>query len=92
MRFCGRPDLRAATKTLVIIQPQIQALQNNSIKFINLFFSVDFVFESRQKEEQDMNCNMDKMREDLDDQGFLVLSEVLDSDSLSLYCGLYEVL
>ena len=40
---------------------------------------------------KDMNCDMDKLREDLDDQGFLVLNEVLDSDSLSLYCGLYEV-
>ena len=35
---------------------------------------------------------MDKLRKDLDDQGFLVLNEVLDGDALSLYCGLYEVL
>ena len=38
-----------------------------------------------------METNMDKLRKDLDDQGFLVLNEVLDGDALSLYCGLYEV-
>ena len=39
-----------------------------------------------------METDMDKLRKDLDDQGFLVLNEVLDGDALSLYCGLYEVL
>ena len=39
-----------------------------------------------------MKADMDKLRKDLDDQGFLVLNEVLDGDALSLYCGLYEVL
>ena len=38
-----------------------------------------------------MEFDMDKLRKDLDDQGFLVLNEVLDGDALSLYCGLYEV-
>jgi len=37
-----------------------------------------------------METDMDKLRKDLDDQGFLVLNEVLDGDALSLYCGLYE--
>ena len=37
-----------------------------------------------------METDMDKLRKDLDDRGFLVLNEVLDEDALSLYCGLYE--
>ena len=37
-----------------------------------------------------MKSDMEKCRKDLDDQGFLVLNEVLDSEELSLYSQLYE--
>ena len=91
MWFSGRLDWRAAIKDLVIIQQQIQTLQNNSIEFYKLVFFLSILFLKVDKKGQDMNCDMDKLRKDLDDQGFLVLNKVLDSDSLSLYCGLYEV-
>ena len=40
--------------------------------------------------EKAMKSDMEKCRKDLDDQGFLVLNEVLDSEELSLYSQLYE--